>query len=92
MTPQIVQVYPTEDYKVYVYFEDGKIVCYDATPLLEKEAFMPLHDLSFFIERCTISNDTLAWDVVGDRDPYKCLDIDPETLYELNNVVAEQIA
>ena len=53
---------------------------------------MPLHDLSFFIERCTIINDTLAWDVVGDRDPYKCLDIDPETLYEVNNVVAEQIA
>ena len=26
MIPQIVQVYPTEDYKVYVYFEDGKII------------------------------------------------------------------
>ena len=26
MTPQIVQVYPSEEYKVYVYFEDGKIV------------------------------------------------------------------
>ena len=32
----IVQVIPYEDYKVYVYFEDGKIVCYDASLLLEK--------------------------------------------------------
>ena len=24
----IVQVIPNEDYTVYVYFEDGKIVCY----------------------------------------------------------------
>ena len=92
MTPQIVQVYPTEEYKVYVYFEDGKIVCYDATQLLEKEAFAPLRDLSLFIDRCTIINDTLAWDVAGDRDPYSCLDIDPETLYELNNEVTEKIA
>ena len=36
MYPQIIQVVPTEDYTVYVYFEDGKIVCYDVKPLLEK--------------------------------------------------------
>lgn len=92
MIPQVVQVYPTEDYKVYVYFEDGKIVCYDAAPLLEKNVFAPLRDKSFFIDRCTIINDTLAWDVTGDRDVCKCLDIDPETLYKLDYVVAERIA
>ena len=32
----IVQVIPNEDYTVYVYFEDGKIVCYDAKTLLKK--------------------------------------------------------
>ena len=31
---------------------------------------------------CTILNDTLAWDLGGDRDPSKWIDIDPETLYE----------
>ena len=31
-------------------------------------------------------NDTLAWDIGGNRDPYKCLDIDPETLYSLDHV------
>ena len=30
MIYDIVQVVPFEDYTVYVYFEDGKIVCYDA--------------------------------------------------------------
>ena len=32
----IVQVIPNEDYTVYVYFEDGKIVCYDAKNVIEK--------------------------------------------------------
>lgn len=27
MFPKIVQVVPTKKYTVYVYFEDGKIVC-----------------------------------------------------------------
>lgn len=28
-------------------------------------------------------NDTLAWDISGNRDACKCIDIDPDTLYEL---------
>jgi hypothetical protein len=28
-------------------------------------------------------NDTLAWDIGGNRDDCKCIDIDPDTLYEL---------
>ena len=39
MFHNIVQVVPCEDYKVYVYFEDGKIVCYDVKPLLSKKVF-----------------------------------------------------
>ena len=41
----IVQVIPYEDYTVYVYFEDGKIVCYDAKPLLDKKVFAPLKNI-----------------------------------------------
>ena len=40
---------------------------------------------------CTILNDTLAWDVSGDRDVSKCLDIDSDMLYELEQAV-EKIA
>lgn len=83
MFPKIVQVIPMNDYLVYVYFEDGKIVCYDVTPLLEKEVFRPLKDKKIFMNTCTILNDTLAWDLSGTRDESACIDIDPDTLYEL---------
>ncbi|MDE5820812.1 MAG: DUF2442 domain-containing protein [Lachnospiraceae bacterium] len=91
MFPKIVQVVPTEEYTVYVYFEDGKIVCYDVKPLLEKEVFSALRELTFFMGACTIMNDTLAWDVSGNRDHCKCIDIDPDTLYALD-AVKEKIA
>lgn len=88
---RVVQVIPYEDYKVYVYFEDGKIVCYDASGLLDKKVFAPLKNRDFFMNRCTILNDSLAWDVTGNRDETECLDIDPEVLYELEQV-SERIA
>ena len=91
MLYDIVQVIPYEDYTVYVYFEDGKIVCYDAKPLLDKKVFAPLKNIDFFMNACTILNDPLAWDVSGDRDCSKCLDIDPDMLYSLENV-EEKIA
>ena len=69
----IVQVIPNEDYTVYVYFEDGKIVCYDAKTLLKKKVFEPLKDINFFMNACTILNGTLAWDVTGTRDcTFRC--------------------
>lgn len=88
---EIVQVVPFKDYTVYVYFEDGKIVRYDAKPLLEKEVFAPLKNIDFFMNACTILNGTLAWDLSGERDTGKCLDIDPDMLYSLDNV-KEKIA
>lgn len=86
MFPDIVQVVPNEDYTVTIYFEDGKIVLYDITHLLEKEIFSPLKDKDIFINTCTIMNDTLAWDLAGNRDGTKCIDIDPEILYELEGI------
>ena len=92
MFPKVVQVIPMENYSVYVYFEDGKIVCYDMTQMIEKEAFRPVKDITVFKEACTVMNDTLAWDIGGgSRDNTKCLDIDPDTLYELPMAV-EKIA
>lgn len=86
MFPEIVQVVPNEDYTVTVYFEDGKIVLYDTIHLLEKEIFKPLKDKNVFINSCTIMNDTLAWDLTGNRDESKCIDIDPEILYESQGI------
>ena len=91
MSPKITQVVPTQNYTVYVYFEYGKIVCYDVKPMLDKEVFAVLKDKRFFIESCRILNDTLAWDISGNRDAGRCIDIDPDTLYELP-YCKEQIA
>ncbi len=65
MFPKVVQVIPMENYSVYVYFEDGKIVCYDMIQMIEKEVFRPLKDITVFKEACTVMNDTLAWDIGG---------------------------
>ena len=86
MFPEIVQVVPNENYTVTVHFEDGKIVLYNVAPLLDKEIFLPLKDKNIFINTCTIINDTLAWDLAGNRDSSKCIDIDPETLYALQAI------
>ena len=91
MFHNVIQVIPYEDYSVYVYFDDGKIVCYNIKPLLEKSVFAPLKDKDFFMNACTILNDTLAWDISGNRDPGTCIDIDPEMLYSLQPVT-EKIA
>lgn len=37
MFPKVVQVVPMKNYSVYVYFEDGKIVCYDMTQMIEND-------------------------------------------------------
>lgn len=50
-----------------------------------------MKDISIFMNTCTVLNDTLAWDIQGNRDSTSCLDIDPDTLYELP-YVEEQIA
>ena len=91
MFPEVVQVKPNDDYTVYVYFSDGKIVCYDVKPLLEKNVFRKLKEKDIFMDTCTILNDTLAWDISGNRDETSCIDIDPETLYELE-AIDEMIA
>lgn len=91
MFPKVVQVIPMMDYSVYVYFEDGKIVCYDMSKMIEKEAFHILRDKEIFISTCTVLNDTLAWDIGMNRDNTACLDIDPDTLYALP-FAEEQIA
>lgn len=81
--PEVVQVKPNPDYTVIVYFSDGKVVKYDVEPLLTKEVFSPLKDKHIFMYACTIMNDTLAWDISGERDETNCIDIAPETLYAL---------
>jgi hypothetical protein len=82
MIPEVVQVFPQANYSVYIYFADGKIKLFDMKPLIGKGVFTQLSAPEQFIELCTVINHTLAWDIGGNFDPYRCIDIDPVTIYE----------
>jgi hypothetical protein len=87
--PKVVQVVPTKDYTVYIYFDDGKIKLFDAKEIIKKGVFRKLQDINFFINRCTVLNNTLAWDLKGNYDPYECIDLDPVVLYDTCKDVKE---
>jgi hypothetical protein len=81
MFHKVIQVYPTNDYQVYVYFSDGRIKLFDARALVTQGVFQPLQDITLFKNHCTVLNNTLAWDLTGKYDASNCLDLDPEELY-----------
>ncbi|GEP67060.1 DUF2442 domain-containing protein [Clostridium beijerinckii] len=80
--PEVIQVRPTNDFKVYVYFDDGSIKLYDAKELINKGIFTKVKDINVFKETCTVLNGTLAWDLDGNYNENTCLDIDPFEIYE----------
>jgi len=81
MLKKVIQVRPNSDFTVHVYFCDGKIKLYDFKPLLGKGVFQQISNQNDCLEKCTVMNGTLAWDISGKFDPSQCLDIDPETIY-----------
>ena len=87
----VIQVLPTDNYKVYLYFAHGEIKLYHATKILEHGVFRGLKDKKIFAESCTVLNNTLAWDVKGNFDPCECLDLDPEVLYEKSRRVEDPL-
>ena len=81
--PKLFQVFPTDDFKVYLYYDNGEIKQYDcAWALLENGVFTEIHDITTLKDICTIMNGTLAFDISRVRDPYSCIDICPDTIYE----------
>jgi hypothetical protein len=92
MLRTVVQVKPTCDFKVYVYCDDGKIKLYDVTPLLGKGIFKQISDIDTFTKKCTVINHTLAWDIGGNFDAFKCIDLDPEVIYKDGAAVSDPLA
>ncbi len=84
--PDVIQVIPTNEYNVYVYFDDGSIKLFDASELINKGIFKQLKDKNIFVDKCTVLNGTLAWDLEGNYDESECLDIDPFELYSCPEV------
>ena len=80
--PEVVQAVPGEGRTVYAYFTDGSIHLYDVAPLIEQGGvFAQLEDETFFRDRLTVLNSSVAWDVSGHYDPTNCIDIDPFEVY-----------
>jgi len=87
--PDVLQVIPTKDYNVYIYFDDGTIRLYDASGLLEQGVFRQLREGNLFMETCTVINNTLAWTPDKSYSDKTCLDIDPINLYNNCPIVDE---
>ena len=87
--PEILQVIPTYDYKVYIYFDDGTIRLYDASELIKQGVFRQLQHDDLFVETCTVINNTLAWTPDKSYSPWTCLDLDPTNLYNSCPIVEE---
>lgn len=85
ITPEVIQVYAEEDFKVICFFEDGKVTRYDMSNEL-KGVFEVLKDINTFKSKITILDNTLAWDLSGKRDDSDCLTIDPCTIYNAEDV------
>ena len=80
--PKLFQVLPTNDFKIYLYYDSGEIKLYDCSWILKETGiFTKIHDIHVFKELCTIMNGTLAFDISLIRDPYNCIDICPDTIY-----------
>ena len=81
--PEVLQVVPGDNYIVYAYFNDGTVRRYDASELVVGTGvFAPLRDRQIFVNTMTVMNGSVAWDLEGNRDATKCIDIDPFVLYE----------
>lgn len=81
--PEVVQAVAGKNFTVYAYMKDGSIRLFDAKPLIEQGGvFEKLRDETFFSERLTVMNETVAWDLSGRHDPTNCIDIDPFTIAE----------
>lgn len=91
--PRVVQAVAGDDYTVYAYFSDGSVRRADIKPLIEKGGvFSCLLDKDLFIDRLTVMNGAVAWDVAGNRDETACIDLDPWNMYEKSELVDDPLA
>ena len=80
--PEVLQVVPGDNYTVYAYFNDGTVRRYDASELVMRSGILAqLRDRKVFVDCLTVMNGTVAWDIAGNRDETKCIDIDPFAVY-----------
>ncbi len=82
LRPVLYQVLPTNDYKVYLYYDNGEIKLYDCSFILENERlYKKIQQIEDFKRLCTIMNRTLAFDISEKLDLCNCIDFCPDTIY-----------
>lgn len=90
--PSVVQAVPGENYTVYAYFSDRSVRLADIKPLISRGGvFSLLQDEKVFRDSLTVMNYAVAWDLSGNRDAEKCIDIDPCTMYETARLVEDPL-
>ncbi len=76
--PEVFQAVAGKEYVVYAYLNDGSVRVLDMKPLIQKGGvFKVLEDKKIFSGKLTVLNNSVAWDINGNRDEYDCIDIDP---------------
>ena len=81
--PEIYQAVAGNNYTVYAYLNDGSVRELDVKPLIKKGGvFKKIEDETVFKNTLTVLNGTVAWDIVGNRNEYECIDIDPMTIFK----------
>ena len=88
----VVQAVPGDNFTVYAYCNDGAVRLVDVKPLIAKGGvFSPLAEQKFFHERLTVLNDTVAWDMTGNRDTTTCVDLDADQIFAEAPVVDDPL-
>jgi hypothetical protein len=80
--PEVFQAVAGKNFVVYAYMNDGNIRMLDMKPIIKNGGvFAALKDEKIFREKLTVLNNSVAWDMGGNRDKYNCIDIDPFDLF-----------
>ncbi len=94
MIHDICMVKPATGRKVDCYFTTGHVKRFDMSRLLKPNCgpvFRPLRDRNTFLSTMTVMNGTLAFDIAGNRDDRRCVDIDPETIFAEGKTISVSI-
>ncbi len=74
----VIQVQAQTDYKLVMEFENGELRCFDMSPYMDQKPWVKLKNSPLFY-RASVDYGTVVWP--GE------IDIDPETLYELSELI-----
>ena len=74
---EVIKVTPLEGFCLLVQFENGELKTKDMSSLLNKPAFRPLNDISFF-KSARVINGAITW-ITSDGDE---IDLCPDKTYQ----------